>query len=94
MANVNVRAKNATNSKKNKKAEISCNDNTNAILNMDHKNIDKFKEMKGINDIIGRICILQKERFDQLEQESVDLDVNNNDHEGLSVNVENDLDLL
>uniref|UniRef100_A0A8W8IBF6 Uncharacterized protein n=1 Tax=Magallana gigas TaxID=29159 RepID=A0A8W8IBF6_MAGGI len=34
------------------------------------------------------------ERLDQLEQESVDLDVNNNEHEGSSVNDENDFDFF
>lgn len=79
-------SKNATKAKKNKKADVSGNDITNAILNMDTENIDKFKEMMGINDIIGCIYNLQKERLDQLEQESVDLDVNNNEHEVSSVN--------
>lgn len=48
----------------------------------------------GINDIIGCIYNLQKERLDQLEQESVDRDVNNNEHEGSSVNDENDFDFF
>lgn len=85
---------NATNSKKNKKADISGNDITNAILNMDTENTDKFKEMIGMNDIIRCIYNLQKERLDQLVQESVDLDINNNGHEGSSVNDENDLTLV
>lgn len=48
-------SKNVIKVKKNKKVDVFGNDIINVILNMDIENIDKFKEMMGINDIIG--CI-------------------------------------
>lgn len=57
--------------KKSKSKKKKSNDVTNALLNMNSDEVDKFREMLGLNDIVGCIYNLQQEHLNSLPQ-SVD----------------------